>query len=80
MILSLDKKSIDVAKTKLLLQNSFRSGSNLVGRWSYNLYDVYFYKESVFFDKWDYDERTILYVFQTKGGMTRELCKFKYLN
>ncbi|HEX20383.1 MAG TPA: hypothetical protein ENG78_06160 [Acidiferrobacteraceae bacterium] len=78
-ILVLDNtgQSIDEKRSKPLLQNRFRT-ENQAGRWSYNLYDIFRYKKKMYFDKWDYDARVILYVFQLKNNRSKMICKYKY--
>jgi len=73
---------VDVEQTSLLAQNP-SSGTALYSRMAshdYNLYDVFFYKGRVLFDRWSGDGyfcNDYLSVFEISNHTTREICSYK---
>ena len=73
------KNQIDVQKTEPLLQNPF--GRNIRSKainHLYQLYDVVFYKNTTYFDKWNIYDWT-LSVYHLSKNKVKEVCKYKYI-
>ncbi len=71
---------IDIRKTEPLLQNPFGNLYDVRGKavnHLYQLYDVFFFNNQTFFDKWNARDRTLT-VYELKGNITKEVCGFKY--
>ncbi|MBI5213888.1 MAG: hypothetical protein HY957_11065 [Nitrospirae bacterium] len=71
------KNLIDVKKTELLLDPFKKYVDVKVKSSPYMLYDVFFYKNISYFDKWDVDYWTLT-VYKLSKGSGREACKYKY--
>jgi hypothetical protein len=70
---------IDVKKTEPLLQNPFpRDIKAKAVNNGYQLYDIFFYKNASYFDKWNMRDLT-LRVYNQSKGKTKEVCKYKYI-
>jgi hypothetical protein len=71
---------IDVKKTEPLLQNTTDPRADLrskAGESNYQMYDVFFYKDQTYFDKWNMRNWTLSVYIDSKG-ITKEVCNFKY--
>jgi hypothetical protein len=84
LVLTEDRTKIDVEKTRSLLQNIRQSdplSSDIKAQTTenlYRLYDVFFYKHSTYFDKWNEYDLT-LSVYRLSKDKTKEVCKYKYI-
>lgn len=73
------KNLIDVKKTEPLLQNPFpRDIKAKAVNSGYQLYDIFIYKKSIYFDKWNIYEWT-LSVYKLSRGTATEVCRYKYI-
>ncbi|OHB60598.1 MAG: hypothetical protein A2167_08020 [Planctomycetes bacterium RBG_13_46_10] len=80
-ILDKDKNQIDVEKTMPLLQNVGLANTDLKTKAIesiYRLYDVFFYENKTYFDKWNAYDLT-LSVYNQSKDKTKEVCKYKYI-
>lgn len=81
-ILVLDnyKNKLDIKRTLPLLQNLHRSRKNIAGSWSYAMYDVFYFKNHTYFDRWSdsINDRNKLKVYQYTGNTVKEVCRYKY--
>lgn len=82
LVLNSKENAVDLKKSYPLLQNPEGGKSEYAGRWGYTMYDVFIYKNHVYFDRWSdqEDQRGILKLFKTMGDNTSELCELKYEN
>jgi len=81
VVLDGEGKQLDIEKTKPLLQNDSMDREKYpAGGWHYSMYDIFLYKNQVYFDKWsDVESETgFLQVYKTEKNKTRKLCKYKY--
>jgi len=92
LVLTADKKSIDIKKTANLLQHPPRKTD---GKWSFALYgsimyagghkdyyDAFIYKGKTYFDWWESECDPIvgrLRVFKTENQKTEEICIYQYV-
>lgn len=53
LVLTDDRRTIDYAKTDLLVQHLFKEAKYRIGIPHFQLYQVFTYKGTVYFDKWD---------------------------
>ncbi len=82
LVLSDDKKEIDIKKTSSLLQKP-EGVVGLIKMGKFTMRDVFIYKDKVYFDRWINagDEKGVLEVFATEAkenGITKEVCKYRY--
>lgn len=81
VLLVLDEvnNQIDVKKTEPLLQNTTDPRTDIESKVDslYQMYDVFFYKDRTYFDKWDTDNWTLSVYIDSKG-ITKEVCNYKY--
>jgi len=72
---------IDVKKTEPLLQNTTDPRADIRSKADslYQMYDVFFYKDQTYFDKWDIYNWTLSVYIDSKGK-TKEVCNYKYKN
>lgn len=70
---------IDVKKTEPLLQNTTDPRADIRSKADglYQMYDVFFYKDQTYFDKWNMRNWT-LGVYIDSKGKTKEVCSYKY--
>ncbi|MBN1474526.1 MAG: hypothetical protein JW914_07925 [Syntrophaceae bacterium] len=72
------KNLIDLKKTEPLLQNPFpRNIEAKAANSLYQLYDVFFYKNQTYFDKWNVYDWTLSVYIQSEGK-TKKVCTYKY--
>lgn len=76
--LSENLETVDVHKTRLLLRNTDEHDvvSNAIEH-LYQIYDVFFYTNITYFDRWNARNET-LSVYYVSGGAVKELCNYKY--
>jgi len=82
VLLVLDEvnNQIDVKKTEPLLQNTTDPSADIrskAAESNYQMYDVFFYKDQTYFDKWNMRNWT-LSVYIDSEGKTKEVCDYKY--
>lgn len=81
LVVNKDKDQIDVERTGTLLQNAARKFENIKTQAlasDYMIYDVFFYKNTTYFDKWNARDWT-LSVYETTNNGTKEICRYKYV-
>jgi hypothetical protein len=79
-VLDKDKNLIDIKNTAPLLQNITAPGYDIKSKAqesNYRLYDVFFYKNQTYFDKWFIRDWTLTVYRLSKDSM-EETCRFKY--
>jgi hypothetical protein len=78
LVLNEDKTLISAKKTQSLLQNPFEPDIKCRRKktYLYQLYDIFFYKNRTYFDKWNVYDDT-LSVYELSHDKTTEHCKFK---
>ena len=79
-VLDKEKNLIDTKKTEPLLQNITAPGYDIKSKAQenlYRLYDVFFYKNETYFDKWFIYDWS-LNVYKLSKDSAEEICKFKY--
>lgn len=86
LVLSEDKNDVGI-KTVSLMQNNSRvvSGWPIAGGWEFSMYDVFLYRNKVYFDRWSQskDQTSFLKVFVTEtnilaNGVTKEVCRYQF--
>ncbi len=79
LVLDQVNNQIDVKKTEPLLQNTTDSSADMRSKADglYQIYDVLFYKEETYFDKWDMSNLMLSVYFDSKCK-TKEVCSFQY--
>jgi hypothetical protein len=79
LVLDEVNNQIDVKKTKPLLQNTTDPRADIESKVDslYQMYDVFFYKDQTYFDKWDTSNQTLSIYIDLKG-ITKEVCNYKY--
>jgi len=80
-VLNKKKDAIDIKASEHLMQNRAKMlAGYLPGRWQQAMYDVFSYRNKIYFDRWsdDPEETGFLQVFRTKRGRTKELCRYQY--
>jgi hypothetical protein len=81
VLLVLDEvnNQIDVKKTEPLLQNTTDPRADIRSKADglYQMYDVFFYKDQTYFDKWNMRNWTLSVYIDSKG-ITKEVCNYKY--
>lgn len=78
LILDADKNLINPVQTEPLLQNPF--GKDIKSKAQnhfYQLYDIFSFKNTTYFDKWNMRDWT-LSVYNLSKSKVREVCKYKY--
>jgi len=71
---------VDTEKTKQLLQNISKPGyvlKNEAQESLFRVYDIFFYRDKTYFDKWFAYDWTLT-VYKLHKGKTEIVCKFKY--
>jgi len=80
LVLDEVNNQVDVRKTEPLLQNTTDPRADIrskAGESNYQMYDVFFYKDQTYFDKWNMRNWTLSVYIDSKGK-TREVCNYKY--
>jgi len=79
LVLDEVNNQIDVKKTEPLLQNTTDPRADIRSKADslYQMYDVFFYKDQTYFDKWDIYNWTLSVYIDSKGK-TKEVCNYKY--
>jgi hypothetical protein len=78
-VLGPDRRSIDGIKADLVLRNDRKRIEHPAGNPFDKIYDVFFFKEHVYFDKWDRSaDPDIVTVYQAKIEKVTSLCTFRY--
>ena len=79
LVLDQVNNQIDVKKTEPLLQNTTDPRADIRSKADslYQMYDVFFYKDQTYFDRWDTDGWTGS-VYIDSNGITKQLCNYKY--
>ena len=82
VLLVLDEvnNQIDVKKTEPLLQNTTDPSADIrskAAESNYQMYDVFFYQDQTYFDKWNMRNWTLSVYIDSKGK-TKEACNYKY--
>ncbi len=73
-----DEKLIDVKETEPLLQNPFpRDIKAKAVNHLYQIYDLFLYKNTTYFDRWNIRDWTLSVYIQSEGK-TKEVCNYKY--
>ena len=75
-----DKNLIDIKKTEPFLQNPFGHLYDVKGKamgYKYQIYDIFFYKNRTYFDKWNVRDWSLKVYIQSKDK-TKEVCTYKY--
>lgn len=81
LVVNRDMNKIDVSRTIPLLQNAGKVKADVKTQAmvsDYQIYDVFFYKNKTFFDKWV--EESTLSVYKTKNRRTKEICRYKNIH
>lgn len=81
LVLDENKNQIDIERTIPLLQNVRLANADLKTKAIesiYRLYDVFFYKNTTYFDKWDAYDWT-LSVYKQSKDKVKEVCRYKYI-
>lgn len=81
LILDEAKNQIDVKKTEPLLQNTTKEDADIgllaIGH-EYKAYDILFYKDTAYFNRWDVDDWTLT-VYRQLNNKVKEVCMYKYI-
>ncbi len=80
LVLDEVNNQIDVKKTEPLLQNTTDPRADIrskAAESNYQMYDVFFYKDQTYFDKWNMRNWTLSVYIDSKGK-TKEACNYKY--
>jgi hypothetical protein len=80
LVLDEANNQIDVKKTEPLLQNTTDLRADIRSKAvesNYQMYDVFFYKDQTYFDKWNMRNWTLSVYIDSKGK-TKEVCNYKY--
>ncbi|MBF0329934.1 MAG: hypothetical protein HQL10_12310 [Nitrospirae bacterium] len=81
-VLDEKKRLMHVRKTELLLQNIYRLNVDIKSKAIesiYRLYDVFAYKGSIYFDKWNAYDWTLT-VYKISNQTATEICQYKYIS
>lgn len=82
VVLQADRLSIDRRKTDLVMQNPRKRKEVPFGSVWERIYDVFQYKEKVYFDKWEWDDYNSavenFIIFQAVSNKVTPLCKYRY--
>ena len=80
MVLTHDRKAIDLSKTDLVMQNARKQPGRPAGAVFEEMYEVFQYKGQLFFDKWDLSafERDTFSIYLAVKDKVTQLCKFRY--
>jgi hypothetical protein len=81
LVLNQRQDAVDLGKTRPLFQNdSTNAEYDPAGGWRYAQYDVFVYEGRTYFDRWsDFrSETSILKLFLTEAGATREICRYHW--
>jgi len=81
LVIDQEKNSIE-KRTALLMQNpKSAAGGTARGIWAGTMYDVFIYKDIVYFDRWSQSKNQtgLLKVFTTKKDMTKEACRYRFI-
>jgi hypothetical protein len=80
LVLDEANNQIDLKKTEPLLQNTIDPRADVrskAAESNYQMYDVLFYKDQTYFDKWNMRNWTLSIYIDSKGK-TKEVCNYKY--
>jgi len=79
LVLDDANNQIDIKKTEPLLQNTTDPHADIRSKADglYQMYDVFFYRDQTYFDKWDMSNWTLSVYIDSKG-ITKEVCSYKY--
>jgi hypothetical protein len=87
LVLQDGKPDVDREKSDLLQQNTWRdpkTGETMraIAEYVFNMYDVFFYKNTTYFDKADArpEERKKLYVYRIAQNRTQAICEYRFVN
>lgn len=79
LVLTPDRKSIDRAKTDVMMQNLGKESHVPAGDHFNKIYDVFSFKGQLYFDQWDRSpDPDIVTVYRAEGKRVTSPCKFRY--
>jgi len=80
VVLTQDRTSIDLIKTDLLTQNAIKGPGNPTGHVYGQIYDVFRYNGSLWFDKWDNDnlDPFTFSIFRAEKGRVTRVCTYRF--